>query len=358
LRGEAPATVITARSGASCGYEFRAGTRYLIVADRLPDGRLSVNSCGLTRPLSDADGLLEYIQTLKGPATQTRVWGQVEMPVRWVDFNRDVDPIPAARVTVNGPEPRSVMTGADGRYTLSGLPHGLYTVNVALPGTLPQLGEVESKSLVLDKATAYACAEVDFVAPIKSSISGVIVDDAGRPLSGLFVRLSLADQLDRSGGSAGNGTDTDTNGRYKFDNLPPGRYLVGLSMGGPSPGTSFAEAHAVTTAGETVISLPLGGSITLAPIQARRLTQVTVSTTVRGPDGSPARGVDVTAAMFRESGRVYPESPMKTDADGRLQLRLWRGERYRITVGPRFSPDAEMEFVATDKPLSITLRGR
>jgi hypothetical protein len=199
LRGEAPATVITARSGASCGYEFRAGTRYLIVADRLPDGRLSVNSCGLTRPLSDADGLLEYIQTLKGPATQTRVWGQVEMPVRWVDFNRDVDPIPAARVTVNGPEPRSVMTGADGRYTLSGLPHGLYTVNVALPGTLPQLGEVESKSLVLDKATAYACAEVDFVAPIKSSISGVIVDDAGRPLSGVFVRLSLADQLDRSG---------------------------------------------------------------------------------------------------------------------------------------------------------------
>ena len=174
----------------------------------------------------------------------------------------------------------------------------------------------------------------------------------------MFVRLSLADQPDRSGGSAGMGTDTNTNGHYKFDNLPPGRYLVGLSMGGPSPGRPFAEAHALTPAGETVISLPVGGSITLAPIRARRLTQVTVATTVRGPDGNPARGVDVTAAMFHGSGRVYPESPVKTDADGRLQLRLWRGERYRITIGPRFSPDAEMEFVATDKPLSIRLRGR
>lgn len=101
------------------------------------------------------------------------------------------------------------------------------------------------------------------------------------------------------------------------------------NLGGPSPGTAFAEAHALTATGKTVISLPVGGSV-----------------------------VDVTAAMFRESGRVYPESPVKTDADGRLQLRLWLGERYRITIGPRFSPDLEMEFVATNKPLSITLRAR
>jgi hypothetical protein len=79
---------------------------------------------------------------------------------------------------------------------------------------------------------------------------------------------------------------------------------------------------------------------------------------VREPDGKPAPGVDVTAAMFGEYGRVYPASPVKTDAEGRLQLRLWQGERYRITIGPRFNPDAEMEVIATDKPLLITLRGR
>ena len=162
LRGEAPATVITARSGESCGYEFRAGTRYLIVAHRLPDGRLSVSSCGLTRPLSEASGLLEYPSDARGASNTNTSVGAGRDAGPWADFNRDVDPIPAARVTVNGPQLRSVMTGADGRYSLADLPHGLYTVNVALPGVFPQLGEVEPKSLVLDKATPYACAELDF----------------------------------------------------------------------------------------------------------------------------------------------------------------------------------------------------
>jgi hypothetical protein len=213
---------------------------------------------------------------------------------------------------------------------------------------------------MLDIGAGYACAELDFVAPIKSAISGVILDEGGRPVSGAFVQLGLADQLDRSRGTAGAGIATDPNGRYRFDHLPPGRYLVGLNIwgGGPNPGTPFAEAYAETTAGQTVISLPFGGSITLAPIRARRLAQIAVSATVREPDGKPAPGVDVTAAMFGEYGRVHPAPPVKTDGDGRLQLRLWQGERYRITIGARFNLDAEMEVVATDKPLLITLRGR
>jgi hypothetical protein len=108
----------------------------------LPDGRLSVTRCGPTRPLSEASGLLEYIQTFKGPATQARVWGQVKMPVRWIEFGQDFDPVPAARVTANGPRRRSVLTGADGRYSMADLPHGLYTVSVAWPSALPQLGDV------------------------------------------------------------------------------------------------------------------------------------------------------------------------------------------------------------------------
>jgi hypothetical protein len=360
LRGEGSATVVTAPSGDACGYEFKAGTRYLVVAHRLPDGRLAVTRCGPTRPLSEANGLLEYIQTFKGPATQTRVWGQVKMPVGWVDFGREVDPVPEARVTANGPQRRSVLTGADGRYSMADLPHGLYTLSVAWPGARPELDDVQPESFVLDMGAAYACAEVDFVAPIKSAISGVILDEGGRPLSGADVQLGLADQLDRSRGAAGAGTTTDTLGRFRFSGLPPGRYLVGLniSSGGPSPGTPFAVTYAKTTAGETVISLPLAGTITLAPIRARRLAQITVAATVREPDGTSAPGVDVTAAMFGEYGRIYPMFPVKTDGEGRLQLRLWQGERYRLTIGSRFNPDAEMEVIATDKPLSITLRGR
>ena len=31
---------------------------------------------------------------------------------------------------------------------------------------------------------------------------------------------------------------------------------------------------------------------------------------------------------FSESGRINPAAPVKTDADGRLQLRFWQGERW------------------------------
>ena len=90
------------------------------------------------------------------------VWGRNAIP----------SPVPAARVTADGPQRRSVMTGADGRYSLADLPRGLYTVSVAWPGALPQLGELEPEPLVLDIDIAYACAELDFVAPIRARSLG------------------------------------------------------------------------------------------------------------------------------------------------------------------------------------------
>lgn len=360
LRGAASSIVITASDDSACGYTFHAGTRYLIVATRLPGGQLAVTKCGLTRPLSDRDELLDYIRTLDGPPAQTRMWGAIMMPVRWVDFSQDFGPVPAARVTVTGPATRSVTTGPDGRYVFADLPHGLYTVNVELPRALPQLDPIPPWSFTLDNDTAHACVVSGAVAPVRSAISGVIVDDDARPLSGVFVQLGLADQLDRSRGSAGAGTQSDADGRYRFEHLPPGRYLVGLNIWGrgPNPSSPFAETYAGTTAGETAIPLAFGGSVTLDPIRARRLTHITVQGTVREPAGSPARSVDVTAEMLRDDGRPYPADQGKTDADGRLQLRLWLGERYRVTVGSPYGPDAQLEFIAADKPLSITLRGR
>jgi hypothetical protein len=357
LRGEPRTTIMTAAASESCGYEFRAGIRYLIVANRTLDGGLSVSACGLTRLLSESSGLEDYVQALNGSVIQTRVWGQVTMPVRWIGFGHDFDAVPGSRVTAAGPQRRSLVTGADGRYMFENLAAGEYTVSVDLPKTLPQLGKVEPQRIRLDSEQANACAELDFVAPTKSMISGRIADEAGRPLPGVFVRLGLADQLDRSRGDAGAGTETDANGRFRFDDLPPGHYLVGVNIsGGPTPGAPFSETYARTTTGETVIPVGVGAKITLPALIARRLTPVVVSGTMHDANGGPARDVEVLVTMFGENGRVYSMFPVKTAADGRFELHLWHGERYRVVVGPRYDPRAEMEFVATGKPLSITLR--
>jgi hypothetical protein len=104
--------------------------------------------------------------------------------------------------------------------------------------------------------------------------------------------------------------------------------------------------------------MPLGGTVILVPLVARRLTQINVSGLARTAAGSLARGFELSPALFGEQGQMYEVPSVTSDAEGRFHLRLWRGERYRITAGSRFRPDAELEFVATDQPLVVTVVAR
>jgi hypothetical protein len=65
-RGQSQDVVVTGLGGGNCGYPFREGVRYLIVAGRrASDGLLTVGLYGLTQPLGDAAGLAEYLRTLR-----------------------------------------------------------------------------------------------------------------------------------------------------------------------------------------------------------------------------------------------------------------------------------------------------
>jgi protocatechuate 3,4-dioxygenase beta subunit len=360
LRGQPQATVVTAAESSACGYEFRAGTRYLIVANRETDGRLSVSECGLTTPLSESRGLQEYLQTLSGPPTETRIWGQVSTATSWVDRFPDYAGVVGSRVSVTGPEQRVVTTGADGWFSFANLRHGTYTLNVDLTGAAPYFGTLKSQVVTLDASQAHACAEERFLAPLRNSISGVVIDEGGMPLQKVHVELQSADALNPLDRSR-SGVTTDADGRYRFDDLPPGRYRVGLNIRstGPMAMAPFVETHAALTAsGEPVIALGPGDHVGLAPTTARRLISIAVSGAVRDADGGPVQGVEVSGVLFGEDEKVYPVSPVITDGEGRFPLHLWDGRRYRLAVGPRYTPDAELEFIATGSPLSIMLRRR
>jgi hypothetical protein len=361
IRGKASTTLVTEAQSGACGYPFRAGARYLIVADATPDGGLSVSQCGLTRLLSDADlGLLEYVRSLDGSVAQTRVWGQVLMPARQVEGARALVPISESRVTLTGPEQRSMMTGVDGRYGFTDLPEGEYTISVDTPATIPQLGAIKRFVFALGSAESRACAEISFIGPMNSTISGQVLDDAGTPVRGVFVEFLPVDPVDPNRGATGGGSETDGDGRYHFEGLPAGGYLIGVNIGdrGPTPGVPFAETYARTSTHGTVIPLGFGGTVMLEPITTRRLAPVVVSGTIRTATGTPARGVTVSGVMYGDFGRVYPVPPVNADRAGRFELRLWQGRRYRIRVGPSSNPDTELEFVASREPLSITLHRR
>jgi len=98
--------------------------------------------------------------------------------------------------------------------------------------------------------------------------------------------------------------------------------------------------------------------VTMAPLQARRLTRIDVPGIALTAEGAPARGIEVAAALLGENGRAYRAFPVKSDDEGHFRLRLWQGERYRILVGPSFNPDAELEIIASDEPITLRLRAR
>lgn len=270
-RGKPERTVITELSEASCGYTFLAGRRYLVVAQRQPDGRLHVSRCGLTQPLADIGGYAAYGRDLQRPATNTRVWGRVSRATRWANFEREYAPVSGAGVTLSGPEGRSAVTDADGRYAFTGVRHGAYTINADVSGTRQPLGRTRAIDFSLDAGRSHACAVLDFIAPIDSAISGEVVDTTGAPAPGVFVSLRLGDQTDFSRGEAGAGFTTGADGRYRFEDLPPGRYFVGIDIDRDGDRfTPFASVRAATRSGDPIIRLELGDRVELARIVARR----------------------------------------------------------------------------------------
>jgi hypothetical protein len=96
-----------------------------------------------------------------------------------------------------------------------------------------------------------ACAQLDFIAPIMSAISGVVVDQLGQPRGNVFVQLRLPDQVDLARGAAGAGYTTGPDGRFLFTDLPPGRYEIGFKTGG------------------TIVTLALGERRVLPPLVVR-----------------------------------------------------------------------------------------
>ena len=189
--------------------------------------------------------------------------------------------------------------------------------------------------------------------PILSEVTGIVTDQTGDPVDDARVELYGVD-----GSGRGVGGQTVRDGRYRIRNVPPGTYIAGVNVGSggrerpPSIDNPYAEALARTEGGDTEFVLPLGGSVTLAPLTVRRMTLLTVRGLVRTSEGLPVAGLDLQAVMLDAAGHPLPARATRTDDRGRFDLQLWQGYRYRILAG---SP-GEREFVAMDEtPLTITV---
>jgi len=235
-------------------------------------------------------------------------------------------------VTLGGKESRSTTTDSSGRFEVTGLTSGGYTVSIGnLPVGVSFSSTTQSVSLGVNQTMT-----VDFSGSVirNSAISGTITVD-GTPLAGVTVALS--------GPQSGTVT-TDANGRYSFTALRDGSYTVTVSNY-PSGVTFPSTSQSVSLGVNENRTVDFPGSYTR--------TSSVIGTVTAG--GMALGGVTVTLTGTESRAT-------STDASGDYQFTGLRAGSYTVTIsnlpaGTSFSTTSRSASVGVGQTVRLDFAG-
>jgi hypothetical protein len=220
--------IVTGSGGGDCGYHFDRGRKYLVYAWKAPSGRYATSICSRTRPVEDADEDLRYLTTI-ADSPGARVYGRVTH-VQRDPFEADaVDrgPLPGVMVRLRTTRfARDVVTDASGHYEFTGVDRGAMTITVMTPPGFDPGGN-DRQVKITDRR---ACSEQDFPLTQVAEASGTIVDASGRPMAGVRVDAVAEELAAHRPSPYQRPVETDAQGAFRFEDLPPGRYVFGVNL--------------------------------------------------------------------------------------------------------------------------------
>jgi protocatechuate 3,4-dioxygenase beta subunit len=188
----------------------------------------------------------------------------------------------------------NAQTEADGSYVLAGLTPGLYSLIATATG----MGRAERKA----EAGANG---VDFVLPRGGTISGVVIDDAGKPVDAFRVYARLPVRMGSMSGARGD-TFGAPDGRFVLEGVAEGEYVVDVSA--PDRATTTVSGVKVAAGGNAdigTVRLGVGG---------------TLKGTVVDASSAPVSGASVrVSGAGRDYASTMPE--VTTDAGGAFEIR-------------------------------------
>ena len=301
-------SVLNEESGMGCGTQFEEGRDYVVFAGRNEAGAIDIGPCSSTVWLMhppdwsavdfrrESAEAMAFAESMRKPATGGRIFGEVRIDV---PFSSDDDhddgqkPVDGATVILQGANEVRRTTSLKGRYEFTGLPRGTYRVSVTMPDGFPPAKSARPPEHLVEQgvfqydyppeysrsvaiADPRSCGYAPFAAVYDGEIAGSVVQDDGTPARDTAVEL-VPSTIDPRGDDSfyGPTVAADKHGAYRFERLPPGRYIVGVNLRDRSGNLRTTPYRQPGEDGPSIVELGLGahadlGVLRLPPPRAKR----------------------------------------------------------------------------------------
>jgi hypothetical protein len=228
--------IYTGDGGSDCGFPFRVGERYLVYAYG-DSNYLSTTYCARTANLKNANEDLDYFKQLSLMKEGGLIYGSVKQYAFGYGDDEDfglTKPISNILIKIQGEKKYSVKTNIEGKFEIKNVPQGRYIIEAVLPKNL-EFSVHNPEPIYFTEIENKGCAEAKFYVDFEGEIKGKVLGKSGKPVEGVTAQLVSADYKFESKDDMARLLEWQTtreDGSFRFTGIPPGRYFVGIGIGG------------------------------------------------------------------------------------------------------------------------------
>ena len=287
---------------------------------------LRVSAEGLPRPkpipvevLAGRDQIDLVVRFSSGSSLKLRLLDPDREPVSGLEFHVGAVQLDAGRAFV-GVDASQIEAGADGRYTIRGIPPGTYELKFDAVGwrdlnrkdvTLREDETTDLGTLVLDEG---------------GSIAGRVIDDAGEPVADAYVGARWRGPDFRN---LGKHTRSAEDGRYRLSGLDVDGLLDTVKVQLPHYAPASKQSVRVGEEGVDFVLQRTGG-VTGLVLLPDGLPAISFRIAARSETGT--MGAEDPGLMARRLAGVADQSRSVNDSEGRFTLRSLAPGRYTVSA--------------------------
>ena len=335
---EKGATEIELQAGV-CGARYKRGQRYLVLADRWPDGILFSGNCGVTISAEQAEDDIRIIrawaQGAPAPQLQGRVAENIEDNLVRYELEEEHRPGLAGVQLLATKDGKSFRGTSDSQ--------GFFRVPVPEPGTYSltasYLGDTTTKPEYEFTVEAGSCSEHDIGMWTDSKVAGRIFDPEHQPVAGIPVEMEA---LPERRGVRPRTAVTDASGAFEFTRLPKGDYLLGVNVNGLNSEVPYdPRFYPGVIQREMAVPVRVGGPEALRDLDfqigARRPTRL-IRITAVWPDGTPVTNASVDCESPRSDDRRFMVDLISryTNSKGEAACEVLTDREFQVEVNRLF----------------------